>query len=311
MRFIVWIAVLLALGLGARFFSMPEEAMDFAGGNKRISVRDDGLLTEYSGVRSRTVGECLEQYGMRLRPEDIVYPDREVPLVSGMHLVILRAREIRVMVDKQEQVAFVQSVSVEDALHEADVSLDEDDIVKPGRETLVSDRMRISVTRVEIREETKVSDIPFESKVTEDDGMSWRKKVVSVKGEKGTKTTTYRVAYHDNKEVSRRVINTEITKEPVTEKITQGTHVEVGKSHRGAASWYAYTGTMAAANPWLPKGSYVRVTNLDNGKSVIVVINDRGPFVPGRIIDLDKVAFQKIASIGAGVINVKMEEITN
>lgn len=311
MRFIVWIAVLLALGLGARFFSMPEEVMDFAGGNKRISVRDDGLLTEYSGVRSRTVGECLEQYGMRLRPEDIVYPDREVPLVSGMHLVILRAREIRVMVDKQEQVAFVQSVSVEDALHEADVSLDEDDIVKPGRETLVSDRMRISVTRVEIREETKVSDIPFESKVTEDDGMSWRKKVVSVKGEKGTKTTTYRVAYHDNKEVSRRVINTEITKEPVTEKITQGTHVEVGKSHRGAASWYAYTGTMAAANPWLPKGSYVRVTNLDNGKSVIVVINDRGPFVPGRIIDLDKVAFQKIASIGAGVINVKMEEITN
>ena len=97
----------------------------------------------------------------------------------------------------------------------------------------------------------------------------------------------------------------------MTEITTQGTYVKLGKSIPGAASWYALTGTMAAANPWLPKGSYVKVTNVDNGKSVIVVINDRGPFVPGRIIDLDKVAFQKIASIGAGVINVKMEEITN
>jgi rare lipoprotein A len=52
-------------------------------------------------------------------------------------------------------------------------------------------------------------------------------------------------------------------------------------------------------------------TNVDNGKSVIVKINDRGPFSPGRIIDLDKVAFERIASLGAGVINVKMEEIVN
>jgi rare lipoprotein A len=68
---------------------------------------------------------------------------------------------------------------------------------------------------------------------------------------------------------------------------------------------------MSAANPWLPIGSYVKVTNEANGKSVIVRINDRGPFVPGRIVDLDKVAFQKIASLGAGVISVKMEEVAN
>ena len=119
------------------------------------------------------------------------------------------------------------------------------------------------------------------------------------------------MAYHDGKEVSRKVLKTEITKEPVTEQVTQGTFVKLGKKHEGGASWYAYTGTMAAANPWLPKGSYVKVTNPSNGKSVIVVINDRGPFVGGRIIDLDKVAFAKIASIGAGVIRVRMEEISN
>lgn len=310
-KFILWIAIFLALALGARFFSAPEEGKDFTGVAKRVSVQDDGLASEYTGVQARTVGEFVEQNKLELRREDILYPDRETPLVSGMHVIILRAHEIRVAVDKEERNIFTQSSSVEGALFEAGISLDTDDIVKPVRETIVSDQMKISITRVEIREEKKVTDIPFETKVTEDDSLSWRKKVTTEKGEKGIKTVTYRVAYHDDKEVSRRIISTEVTKEPVTEKVKQGTHVEVGKSHRGAASWYAWTGTMAAANPWLPKGSYVRVTNLENGKSVIVVINDRGPFVPGRIIDLDKVAFQKIASIGAGVINVKMEEITN
>jgi rare lipoprotein A len=58
-------------------------------------------------------------------------------------------------------------------------------------------------------------------------------------------------------------------------------------------------------------GSYARVTNKANGKSVIVQINDRGPFGENRIIDLDKVAFAKIASLGAGVIDVKVEEVMN
>ena len=165
--------------------------------------------------------------------------------------------------------------------------------------------------RVDIREESVDKPVAFDKKTNEDNELSWRKTIVTQKGEKGIDRLTYKVSSHDGKEVARKLLHTERIKEPVTEITTQGTYVKVGKAHTGAASWYAYTGTMAAANPWLPLGSYVRVTNTDNGKSVIVKINDRGPFVPGRIIDLDKVAFQKIASTGAGVINVKMEEIVN
>jgi rare lipoprotein A len=191
------------------------------------------------------------------------------------------------------------------------IRLDEDDIVKPDRSESVTEGSNIVVTRVEIREEVKETAVAFETKVTEDSTLSWRKKITTQKGEKGVRATTYRVAYHDGKEVSRKILKTEITKDPTAELVTQGTFVKLGKKHEGDASWYAYTGTMSAANPWLPKGSYVKVTNLDNGKSVIVVINDRGPFVGGRIIDLDKVAFAKVASLGAGVIRVRMEEILN
>jgi len=78
----------------------------------------------------------------------------------------------------------------------------------------------------------------------------------------------------------------------------------------GTASWYKYKNGLFAASPDFPKGSVIKVINLDNNKSVNVTINDYGPeraLFPDRVIDLDYVAFQKIASPSAGLIKVKIE----
>ena len=64
-----------------------------------------------------------------------------------------------------------------------------------------------------------------------------------------------------------------------------------------------------AAHKKLPFGTKVKVTNVENGKSVIVRINDRGPFVKGRIIDLSRSAFTSIGNTSAGVIDVKIKVI--
>ena len=64
-----------------------------------------------------------------------------------------------------------------------------------------------------------------------------------------------------------------------------------------------------AAHKKLPFGTKVKVTNVKNGKSVIVRINDRGPFVRGRIIDLSRSAFSSIGNTSAGVIDVKVEVV--
>lgn len=64
---------------------------------------------------------------------------------------------------------------------------------------------------------------------------------------------------------------------------------------------------LTAAHRTLPFNTYVKVTNLNNQQSVVVKINDRGPFVKGVIIDLSKAAAQRINMIQAGVVNVKME----
>jgi rare lipoprotein A len=102
-----------------------------------------------------------------------------------------------------------------------------------------------------------------------------------------------------------------------------GTPVSIGHTESGVASFYGNEfqsrktsngeifdqGKLTAAHRTLPFGTKVRVTNSQNGKSVIVRVNDRGPFAKGRIIDLSSSAFKTIASLNAGVINVKIEVV--
>ena len=63
---------------------------------------------------------------------------------------------------------------------------------------------------------------------------------------------------------------------------------------------------LTAAHRTLPFGTRVRVTNLKNSKSVVVRINDRGPFVKGRIIDLSYEAARRIGLLALGVAKVRL-----
>ena len=91
----------------------------------------------------------------------------------------------------------------------------------------------------------------------------------------------------------------------------------------GTASWYGrrYHGSatssgekydmyaMTAAHPTLPIPSYARITSLANGRSVVVRVNDRGPFHTDRIIDLSYTAAWKLGYVGAGSARVEVEAI--
>ena len=94
-------------------------------------------------------------------------------------------------------------------------------------------------------------------------------------------------------------------------------------SQTGKASWYGpgFHGRktsngerfdmnmMTAAHPTLPIPSYARVTNLANGKTIVVRINDRGPFHSSRVMDLSKAAAQKLGFMHTGVAQVKVEQV--
>ena len=89
----------------------------------------------------------------------------------------------------------------------------------------------------------------------------------------------------------------------------------------GLASWYGpglygrrtasgtvYTGTArTAAHRSLPFGTLVRVSNLANGRQVVVVIDDRGPFLRGRVIDLSVAAARRLGMVRDGVVPVRIQ----
>jgi rare lipoprotein A len=66
---------------------------------------------------------------------------------------------------------------------------------------------------------------------------------------------------------------------------------------------------LTAAHKTLPLGTLVRVTNVTNGMSTIVRINDRGPFMPGRVIDLSEAAAQQLHMTGAGLARVDLDVV--
>jgi rare lipoprotein A len=69
------------------------------------------------------------------------------------------------------------------------------------------------------------------------------------------------------------------------------------------------THAMTAAHPTLPFGTRLRVTNVINGRSVVVRINDRGPFVPGRVVDLSGSAAQSLGMVERGIVKVKLDVV--
>ncbi|MFN3019487.1 septal ring lytic transglycosylase RlpA family protein [Chryseobacterium sp. TY3] len=64
---------------------------------------------------------------------------------------------------------------------------------------------------------------------------------------------------------------------------------------------------LTAANRTIPFGTKVKITNLRNGKSVVVRINDRGPFTKGRAFDMSRAAFEEIGSLSAGHLPIEYE----
>jgi hypothetical protein len=166
--------------------------------------------------------------------------------------------------------------------------------------------------------------VPFEVSTTVSKDLSPGQARIVVPGQRGTTLETYRMRIVNGAVVGRTLLDRRVTAPPATQEREVGPAVlpdadqatsegsnAGGMGHSGtetgSASWYdpPWSG-LTAAHPWLPFGTIVTVTNLDNGRSVTVRINDRGPYADGRIIDLAPEAFRIIAPLSRGVANVRL-----
>ena len=189
------------------------------------------------------------------------------------------------------------------------IAPDADDRVQPSPRTPLHDGSRIRFDRVRVLTRNVDSPIPFTVGTSTTSALDPGVIRVVQRGVDGMLRTTYRIRIMNGRAVSRVVLDRRVLQEAVPERHEVGraaTGGGGGGSQVGEASWYdtPWDG-LTAAHPWLPFGTHVTVTNVATGESVVVVINDRGPF-GGRIIDLADEAFAVLAPLGQGVMQVHL-----
>jgi len=271
------------------------------------SSRDPNHPVEvyFGDSQYQSLQKMAESLGVIIYPEDQVktLPPPEMGL--GSQINIARATPVKVYDAKKLITYHTWSSTISDLLKEKSIELLGQDSSTPTISTPISYNMTVTITRVAEVEVKETETISYKTVKKNDSTLEKGKTRTDQKGINGEKVVTYKVKRIDGVEVSRDVIDTQITKQSQDEILIVGTKVVVYGS--GTATWYARNATMVAASNTIPKGTMVHVVATSSGKSVNVLIDDTG-IQGSAIIDLSDDAFAALAPLGAGVISVRVEK---
>ena len=276
---------------------------------KRVDLVLDG---ERKAVVARglTVGEAVKDLGLVPGPKDAMHPSADTKLRPGLSIFVRNAIHAKLRVDGQLRDIVSSADTVETLLKHAGVQVGSSDYVIPSKQTEPADGMWIRVVRVRRIVEEQSVHIPFRYVTRSDEGMDSGTRRVVQQGAEGLKVRRTSVLLEDGVRVSTAPLGETVVRPAREHIVAVGTREPSysggGDSRSGVASWFAADG-LVAAHRTLPLGSVVKVTNVENGKSVTVRINQRGPFVKGRVIDLSDDAFKRLAPLDDGTIKVRVE----
>lgn len=255
-------------------------------------------------VTGKTVEDVLDQINLRLGRADYVSRGRRTVVEPGDVIEFREAVAVQLAVDGERIRVITNAPDVGYMLDSLGVVLRRHDMVRPRVTTPLFQGAQVHVTRVMFRELTEQGSIPYRTETRPTDSLFIGESRIERYGVTGLRQATYRVRYEDGAEVERELGSNRLVRQAVSQIVLVGTRDP--QTAEGVASWYDMPG-MTAAHRWLPKGTRVRVTNLATGGQVVVIINDRGPYVEGRIIDLSDEAFEQLAPLSVGTIRVRIE----
>lgn len=309
-------AALVRLGItvkpGDRVLPSPRSNLD----NKIEVRRARDVVVVLNGSRrvekvtGRTVEQVLEELSVSSKGA-LIEPAPKAPIGEGEEIVVAQPVQTTVVHDGIAQPVVTNVLTAGALLRQLGLVLGPFDRVEPSIVAQPAPGTTITLVRVNEAVETVTASIPFKQINTKSDQLPIGTQKVQTPGTAGLKALSYKIVYENGVPKTRKLVQTQVIKPPVDQVTLVGTKRPVltaisGNTQSGKASWYNIGG-LTAAHRSLPFGTVVRVTNLANGKTVTVTIQDRGPFVSGRIIDLSESAFAEIASTSTGVINVKIE----
>jgi len=232
----------------------------------------------------------------------------QLPQGTAVDGLVLRALVVKIGRQRPRPV-LTDALTAGELLRALDVDLDAMDVVKPAADAVLWEGMRFQVIRIRQVSESSTVTLPFRTLIQYSKDLGPGQTRLLKPGRNGTAVWTWQVTYRNGREVSRVLVSEQIVEAPLDQLIELGKNTAAHGIQVGQASWYDFCRIDGnyAAHLTLPFGTVVTVTNLDNGKTVTVVINDRGPYgVRGRIIDLCDAAFARIAPLSQGVANVQI-----
>ncbi|HEX6332408.1 MAG TPA: ubiquitin-like domain-containing protein [Actinomycetota bacterium] len=213
----------------------------------------------------------------------------------------------RVVVMGKDHDVLTNATTVRELLSAMGIEPDGNDRVRPSPRTPLNPASTIVYTSIDVEMREVEVPIPHTTISRYTDDLAPGETETVRQGVDGLMVERFRIKTVNGEAASRTLLDRTVVREAVPAKRLVGRpHANQGVQV-GEASWYSFAPGegLTAAHPSLPFGTVVTVTNLDNGKSVRVVINDRGPF-GGRLIDLSEQAFARIAPLGQGVCQVRL-----
>lgn len=276
---------------------------------KRVELVLDGERKTVT-ARGLTVGQALKDLGLVPGARDHIEPAPDTALRPGLKIFLRNAVHAKLRIDGQLRDVVSSADTVSNLLVNAGVVVGTDDYVFPSRDAEPADGMWIRVVRVRRIVDERNIRVPFRYVTHNDPEMESGTRRVVQQGAEGLKVQRLSVLLEDGRRVSTRLLGETVVRSARDHIVRVGTREPSyeggGDSNTGIASWFEADG-LVAAHRTLPLGSVVKVTNLENGKSVSVRINQRGPFVKGRIIDLSDDAFERLAPLGDGTIKARVD----
>lgn len=255
--------------------------------------------------------QAVAEVGANPYPEDRLVPFFSKDFVLGSRVVMYRAPAYEVYDGKRHTTYRSWTKTVGELLSEKKIELGTDDKINFATDFPIENGMTIKITRVAHTQVVEKEDIAFKV-IKKDDPNLKRGLTRTIKGETGVKQKTYAVTREDGEEVSRVLINTEITKQPSDEIQYTGTKVVVLSSVRGIATIYNPSNcNVVSAN--YKRGALIRITNLANGIAVFKDVDCTWGIASapaGIVLDLSKPVLSELKYNGSGSgPSVKVEEI--
>lgn len=272
---------------------------------KSIYVEQNGKINQYD-VYSSTVGEALNELGVTVNEKDKANYNLTDKIINGMVITIKKAFSVTLIADGKTKKYTVIDGTVKSLLNQAGITLGEDDYTKPALNESLTNNAKVTVYRVEYKQETKTEAIKYSTKQQKDNKLEIGKTKTLQEGKNGSKSVTYKVKYVNGKASKSEVLSETVLSKPTDKIIKVGTKAgdvkpngvtskngyTVGQTISGRYTHYCVCSTCngnsrgitasgrriwnGMANPyyiacnWLPLGSVIKV----DGQNYTVV--DRG-----------------------------------